>query len=215
MTYTLHRSVAAPRRSAPIFLVVCSMLLASSCSTSPFYEGNRFETTVMADLAWRCADSDFEPVDQQKTIGLEADVRLPHDDVGLELGLFHSERDGTHNGATGDSDVKASMNEISAGGRWKYGEWILHSQPYASAGASLLFVSTSSDGPGSASQDGTDWTIGPYFRVGLAWPIVGGLSIAIDYRQVVFTNWFHDMDIDGLTTDANYSQGGIILGWTF
>jgi opacity protein-like surface antigen len=194
-------------------LLLALPIVSSSCATSPFHEGNRFETTVMANLAWRCADNDLEPVDEQRALGLEADVRLPNADTGLELGLFHSRRDGTRD--SGTVDVEASMTELSAGGRWEYGDWLFGSRPYASAGAALLFVSTESDGPGGASQSATDWTVGPYIRFGLEWPVTERLSIALDYRQVMFTQAFRDLRLDEISTDANYSQGGIVLSWRF
>ncbi len=195
---------------------LAALFLLTGCMTSPFHEGNKFDTTVMADFAWRCADSDLEPVDQQRAFGLEADIRLPHDQTGLELGLFHSYRDGTHNVSGSDVDVGSSMTEASVGGRWRYGSpWILGAEPYASAGASLLFLSTKSDGPRGASQSATDWTIGPYIRFGLQWTIADHLVLALDYRQVLFTNWFRDLQLDDLGTDANYSQTGVVIGWQF
>jgi hypothetical protein len=198
-------------------LATVASLLASGCATSPFYSGNRFDTTVMTDFAWRCADSELEPVDQQRAFGLEADVRLPHDQTGLELGLFHSDRDGTRNlNGAGEADVGSSMTEASVGGRWRYGAtWVLGAEPYASAGASLIFLSTKSDGPRGASQSATDWTVGPYIRFGLQWTFAERFSIALDYRQVLFTNWFRDLQLDDVSTDANYSQVGVVLGWQF
>jgi opacity protein-like surface antigen len=180
--------------------------------TSPFHEGNRFDTTVMADFGWRCADNDLEPVDEQHAFGLEADIRLPHDQTGLEVGVFHSYRDGKNNGI----DVSSSMTEASVGGRWVYGSpWILGAEPYATGGASLIFLSNETDYGGDASQSATDWTVGPYIRLGLQWTFAEHLTFALDYRQVMFTDWFRDIHLDDLTTDANYSQVGVVLGWKF
>jgi hypothetical protein len=200
---------------APRVLVTASALfalLAASCATNPFHEGNRFQTTVMASAAWRCADNDFEPVDEQRVFGLEADVRYPYQDVGLELGAHWAHRENTAESET--IDVEATTYEGTVGGRWKYGKWVLGAQPYASAGASLQYVTKESNS-GGTDHEGSDWTIGPYFRLGLEWQLIGGLSIALDYRQVLLTNFFHDLEIDGKTTDGNYSQGAIVLGWAF
>lgn len=216
MTYTRHQCSEPAHLGARLLCAAIAVLFAGACATSPFHPGNRFDTTVMADLAWRCADSDFEPVDQQRAFGLETDVRMPHDNVGLELGLFHSSRSGTREIAgSGSADVDASMTEASVGGRWRYGPWILGSQPYAAAGASLLFVSAKSDGPLAASQSATDWTFGPYVRLGLEWPLTSRLSIALDYRQVLLTQQFREIRLDDLGTDANYSQVGLVLAWRF
>lgn len=212
----LDASRSAARRASGA-LACAVVLFASGCSTSPFRSGNGFDTTVMANFAWRCADSDLEPVDQQRAIGLEADVRLPHDQTGLELGLFHSERDGERDVfGVGDVGVHASMTEASVGGRWRYGAtWILGAEPYASAGASLIYVTSKSDGARGTSQSATDWTVGPYFRFGLQWTFSEHLVVGLDYRQVFLTDWFHDVELDDVTTDGNYSQGGVFLGWQF
>jgi hypothetical protein len=201
----------------PYVITSAVLLVASSCATSPFRSGNGFDTTVMANFGWRCADSDLEPVDQQRALGLEADVRLPNDQTGLEIGLFHSDRDGERDvSGVGDVDVHASMTEASVGGRWRYGAtWILGAEPYASAGASLIWLSSKSDGARGTSQSATDWTIGPYIRFGLQWTFAEHLVLALDYRQVLFTDWFHDVQLDDVSTDANYSQVGVVLGWQF
>jgi hypothetical protein len=205
-----HSPFLTRLRSVPAVVA----LLLQSCATNPFEEGNRFETSVMASAAWRCADNDFKPVEEQRVLGLETDIRYPNDDVGLELGLFYANRE--HGAEMDTIDVEAKSYEGIVGGRWKYGRWVLGSRPYAAAGASLQWVTRETEGPvAGESAKGEDWTIGPYFRVGLEWAIFGGLTIAVDYRQVFLTELFHDLDIDGKTTDGNYSQGAIVLGWTF
>lgn len=183
---------------------------------APVQFNSQFETTLLVDVGQRCVDSAFEPVDDQLVIGIEADIRQPNDDVGLELGLFHSSQDENKNvGGVGRVDFESAMTELSVGARWKYGEWGSHLRPYAAAGISLLFASYSTDPEASSSKSSSDWTVGPYVRGGIEWPFGENLSLALDYRQVLFTEILNDLSLADSSTDANYSQIGLVFGWKF
>lgn len=204
----------------PIRVSLLVIPLACSCaavpSAAPIQYNAQFETTLLVDFATRCVDSAFDPVDEQLAIGIEADIRQPNDDVGLELGLHHSWDDASRNVAgVGRVDFSADMTELSVGARWKYAEWGARVRPYASAGIAFLLASYSTDSATGGARSDRDWTIGPYVRAGLEWPATEHVSVALDYRQVLFSELFNDLSLANSNTDANYSQIGIVLGWKF
>ena len=52
-------------------------------------------------------------------------------------------------------------------------------------------------------------------RAGLEYTIDANWSLSLDYRQVLFTDVVKSLSIDGTSTDANYSQIGLVLGYAF
>jgi hypothetical protein len=193
--------------------------LASACaalpSPAPQYYA-QYQTTLMIDAGRRSLDNAFEPVDDQSTLGIELDIRQPNASVGLEVGLFYSSADKSQDVAgIGKVDYESSMIELSVGGRWYHDSAFLFGRPYAAAGASLLLPSYSAEPNIESDETGSDWAIGPYFRVGMEWAIGGHASIAIDYRQVLFANVIHDVDLGNSFADANYQQVGLVVGWAF
>lgn len=183
---------------------------------APFQYYGRFDATLFLDVGRRCVDTTFGPADTQLALGLEADIRQPGDDTGLEVGLFHSS-DGTSEDVPGVGrvDYDAAMTEVSVGARWVYGDIGGGFRPYASLGAALLFSSYSADPTTSGSKSDSDWSVGPYFRVGLERRIDEHWSMGLDYRQVLLSDVLKDITLNGTATDANYSQFAFVLGYAF
>jgi len=210
------------RASATTFAWVATTVCFASCASAPspraapFEHYAQFDTTLYVDLAQRCVDTAFGPVDEQFAWGIEADIRQPDDDVGLELGLFCSSEDSSENvPGIGRVNFDASMTELSVGARWRYGELWGRLRPYAAAGAAFLSADYSADPALSASRSGSDWTLGPYVRFGLEYEFDSHWLLGLDYRQVLFTDVVKGLDIGGTSTDANYSQIGFVLGYAF
>jgi hypothetical protein len=198
----------------PLF-AACAAVPAPSPALAPQYYA-QYQTKVMVDVGQRCLDSAFEPVDDQPVFGIELDVRQPNASSGLELGLFYSsEKKSKDVAGFGNVDYKASMLEFSVGGRWYHDQVFANGRPYAAAGASLLCPEYVADPDTAPSKTDDGWAIGPYFRVGMEWMVGDHASIALDYRQVLFSEIIRGVDIGNSPADTNYSQIGIVLGWAF
>lgn len=183
---------------------------------APVQYYGRFDARLFLDVGQRCVDTTFGPADEQLALGLEADIRQPGDDVGLEIGLFCSSEDTSENElGIGRVDYKASTRELAVGARWVYGDVWHGLTPYASMGATLVSAKYSADPVNAGSRSGSDWSVGPYVRLGVEYPIDERWSVGLDYRQVLFTEFLKDLDIGGTATDANYSQIAFVVGYSF
>lgn len=197
-----------------LLVLPCFAACAASPSPAPqFY--SQYRTKLSIDYAQRYADSAFEPVDDMDTLGLEYDVRQPNAPSSFELGLFYSNEDVKRDvPGSGEVDYQGTMFELSMGGRMYLDSEFLKGVPYAAAGLSGFIGRYRADSATSEIGE-TDWAVGPYYRLGMEWMIGDHISVALDYRQVLFTNVLHDMDIGTGHADANYQQVGLVLGWTF
>lgn len=194
----------------------CAVAPSRATALAPYEHYARFDTTLYVGVSQRCADTAFGPVDEQLAYSIEADIRQPDDDVGLELGLYCSSDDASENvPGIGRVSFDASMTELSVGARWRYAELWRHFRPYASAGVAFVSASYGADPALSNSREGSDWTLGPYVRAGLEYTFDANWSLSLDYRQVLFTDVVKSLSIDGTSTDANYSQIGLVLGYAF
>jgi opacity protein-like surface antigen len=199
-----------------LFVLPCFAACAAAPSPSPqFY--SQYRTKLSIDYAQRSADSAFEPVDDQDTLGIEYDVRQPNASSSFELGLFYSEEKKSKDvPGTGNVDYEGTLFELSMGGRLYLDSEFLKGRPYAAAGLSGFIGRYRADADSGSEVGETDWALGPYYRIGMEWMIGDHISVALDYRQVLFSNVVHDLDIgNGEHADANYQQAGLVLGWTF
>ncbi|MDZ4774013.1 MAG: outer membrane beta-barrel protein [Planctomycetota bacterium] len=198
----------------PLF-AACAAVPAPAPALAPQYYA-QYQTKVMVSMGTRSLDSAFEPVDDQTVLGIELDVRQPNASSGLELGLFYSQESQSKDIAGfGEVDYEASMLELSVGGRWYHDQVFLTGRPYAAAGASLLCPEYTSDPVSGPSTTDDGWSVGPYARLGMEWMVGDHVSLALDYRLVLFSDLVHGIDLGNSPADTNYQQFGIVLGWSF
>lgn len=204
--------------TSAIFLLalpfVCSCA-ALPAPVAPQYYGG-FQTTAFVDVGARKLDSSFDPVRDTSLLGVQLDIRQPNDSTGLELGLFHSSESKSENVAgVGRVDFDSSSSEFSIGGRWKYSSILGRLRPVVGAGVSAIVVDYSADPVNSSSSSASGWTLGPYVHAGLEYPLGDHFILAVDYRRLLFTDVIRKVDLDGVKTDANYSEFSFSIGYTF
>jgi opacity protein-like surface antigen len=207
---------------APSTFAISLLALACVCScaavpapVAPEYNSS-FQTTAFIEVGQRSLDSSFEPVSDSNVWGLVLDIRQPRDSTGLELGFYHSSEDKTEDvGGVGKVDFNSASSELFVGGRWKAGSGFGRLQPVFGAGVSAIVVDYSADPRNGESQSASDWSFGPYVHGGVEYPLGDHFLLVLDYRQLFWSEYIHELDLDGVNSDANYHQITFSIGYTF
>ncbi len=148
------------------------------------------------------SSSDWEPVDGQFSIGLEFDSYRPADWVGVEAGFFYAKDDSQ--GAFGQS------TEISLGARktFSVGESGIH--PYVGAGAAYVWSTFGINNGGGTFIGASDDSFAFYAHGG-AYYTIARVNVGLDVRALLGSS----LSIGGFSTDADYVQYGLTVGYGF
>ena len=193
------------------FALTAALLLGCvSCTSKSHVTGDESIDSFSVTIGGReFQDEDWEPVESPAFVALNF-VFKPEDSwVDLDFGLAFS-RESTERtvGGLGLIDLTAEVVEGTAG---LYKELPLGNSAislYAGAGVALLVVDAElTDSADSAVFDDDDVSLAPYARVGLQWNLDRTSSIGIDLRHVTGS----DINIGGFSTDADYTQVGVIF----
>jgi hypothetical protein len=161
-------------------------------------EGSRTVFSLSLLVMARVVD-DAEPADEQPGLAFELDAYDPDAFCGFELGVSTSSDEET---ASGFGDFEATVSEVYLGARKTWGAGRnLH--PYAGVG--LAYVKAEAELSGFGSAD--DSSLGGYAHGGVYWTLGRHFNLGVDLKALVGT----DLDFG----DADYVQGGAILGWSF
>jgi len=145
-------------------------------------------------------EDDWEPVDEQVTLGIEYSHESPGSAVGFEVGVMGS----TDDDAIGAVDVEARTGEIYGGIHKTFGDDIV--RPYVGGGLAMIRVEADF-GPG----DDDDASFAGYVHGGLAVAASEAFHIALDLRFLLGS----DVDIAGVDMDADYGQLALVLAVGF
>jgi opacity protein-like surface antigen len=197
-------------------LSALAALAAASCSAlptpgyAPLPPGGDVDlTTVRVQYGLRTQNSgdDWEPTDESEAIGIEVDHRTRDAFVGFEIGTLLADGD---EDAGGGVSFETDFDEIYAGVRktFDFDDFFLH--PYVSLGLTWIQARAAlTQGVNQAADD--DSSIGAYGRVGVNAVFMENVNVGLEYRLVVGT----DLDFFGVSTDTDYGQFGLSVGYSF
>jgi hypothetical protein len=185
---------------ALVFLTACA---AQSTNEAPApARGPAKENRIALYLGQRNLNhDDWSPVDEQGTAGLEFVHETAASPVGFEVGIMGSSDDGQVAGI----DVTGSTAELYGGVRKTFGEGVV--RPYVGAGLSYIDATVEADG--FADED--DSSLAGYVHGGVDFDITESLFLGLDLR-VLFAS---DIEIAGVSGDADYAQLALRLGFAF
>jgi hypothetical protein len=159
--------------------------------------------TLDDDVAWA-------GLEDQAAFGLEYSTRGPSG-LGFDLGLFFS-TDTVEDPGTG-IDVTGSLLEVDFGGRYTYAGFsgvLERFHPYAQAGLAMVAATIEAESGGIVASD-EDGSLGLYLGAG-AYAVLGSnFLLGIDARVLRGSS----IELVGISTDADYSEVTLFLGWGF
>jgi hypothetical protein len=177
------------------FLGSCMAVAPQAAPGSPPEAAPERQFTIY--LGQRSLDStDWSPVDDQPTLGIEFSQESTGSAIGWEVGLAGSSDE--------SGPLKGSTGEIYGGVRKSFGSDTV--RPYLGGG--LSFINAKAE-VGSASDD--DSSLAGYVHGGLQFLVSRTFEIGLDLR-VLFGS---DLEIAGVSTDADYGQAALTFGWRF
>jgi opacity protein-like surface antigen len=182
----MHRSNA--------FVLPLVLALTSGCA------GTRHAAQFgIADLG-----SDYEPVDQQVSVGWSMNHHAEESGIGYEVGAQVAGDTANVQGV----DITSANFELYGGPRY---EWVLDSvRPYLSGGLSLL--TTDLEGRvGNAGVTDNDTTIGLYLGGGVDFDITERFFMGVGLR----TAFGHEPELFGVEGDAAFTQLFLRVGSSF
>lgn len=196
----MHR---APRPLAWI-LAACAPCLGG-CFSLPLHNMNLLAGSRMLD------ESDWEPVDQQWTIGLEADTYKQNTGIGAEVGFQYARDEGEANvPSQGPASIEGENYEFYAGARKTFPLFSDRVFPYVAMGLAWVYSDFDAEfANGLVSDDGSSF--GVYIRGGAYWNFAANWHVGLDFRRLIGT----EFDILGVETDADYFQAAVFVGFAF
>lgn len=148
-------------------------------------------------LGQRSLDStDWSPVEDQATFGIEFSQESTGSAIGWEVGLAGSSDD--------SGSITGSTGELYGGVRKSFGSDTV--RPYVGGG--LSFINATAE-VGSASED--DSSLAGYVHGGLQFLVSQTFAIGLDIRLLFGSS----LTIAGFDTDADYGQAALTVGWRF
>lgn len=185
-------------------LSACAPLLGG-CASLPLHNVNFLGGSRMLD------ESDWEPVDRQLMVGIEADTYKPQSGIGAEVGFQYSKDDGQATiESQGTANVEGENYEYYAGARKTFPFFEDRLFPYVAMGLAYVHADFDVEFPnGGVSDDGD--TVGVYIRGGAYWNFASNWHLGIDLRRLIGT----ELDILGVESDADYFQVALFLGFVF
>jgi hypothetical protein len=148
-------------------------------------------------------EDDYEPLEDQPTFGIDFSYEAPGSAIGFEVGLMGSYDDDEVLGA----DIEVSTGELYAGVRKTFGEPGAGFHPYVGGGVSLINVDIEVSGAGSDD----DTSLAGYAHGGVLAQIGASFFVGADVRALFGS----DIEIAGVSGDADYGQVALVLGWAF
>lgn len=185
-------------------------LLFTACSAVPYAASQDAAESATASRDNRIAiylgqrnldEDDYAPVDEQATFGVEFARETPGSLVGWEVGIMGSSDDSTVAGF----DVTGTTAEFYGGVRKTFGSGRV--RPYVGGGLSVINSEVEVSGVGKDDDD----SLAGYAHVGVSVDVTAAFFLGLDLRALFGS----DMSIAGVSTDADYAQLALVLGWAF
>lgn len=161
--------------------------------------------TVRAYFGARALDSDYDPVDEQLSFGLEYAFQPSTSWLGVEAGYQFSAKKKSKN----NTDFTVAEFDAYAGPRMTFLRQQMV-QPYVGLGLALVGVSKEIE-VGNTSTDDDDGSLGFYAHGGLVINPFRGFQVGLDVRIVTGT----DLTLFNSDTNGDYEQVALVVGWGF
>lgn len=159
------------------------------------------ENRVNVYLGGRQLDEDdYDPIDRQGVLGIEFARQAHGAGIGWEVGV----QAGAKKEDVGSTDVEGTTRELYAGLRKTFGDSIV--RPVIGVGAAL--INSKIDGNG---QDDDDSSLAAYAHLGIGADVSPDVTLGLDLR-ILFGS---DLDLGGVSTDADYGQLAFFIGFGF
>ena len=195
-----------PRASRPLaWILVAWAALLSGCFSLPVHNVNILAGSRMLD------ESEWEPVEDQLMVGIEADTYKPNVGIGAEVGFQYSLDEGDADvSGQGPADVEGENYEVYAGARKTFPLFSDRVFPYVAMGLAWVYSDFDVEFPnGKVSDNGN--SVGVYIRGGAYWNFAANWHLGLDLRRLIGT----EMDILGVESDSDYFQVALFMGFAF
>ena len=146
-------------------------------------------------------EDDYMPVDEQGVFGVEYVRESPGSIIGWEIGLMGSYDEDR----IGGFDVEGSTGELYTGVHKTFLTGVV--RPYVGAGISFINSEVEVVGLGKDDDD----SVAGYAHLGVMFHVTELFFLGLDVRALFGS----DMTIAGVSTDADYGQLALNLGWAF
>jgi opacity protein-like surface antigen len=143
-------------------------------------------------------DDDWDPVDDQTVLGIGYDTKLSSLPFEFEAAVARSKDE--------SGSVEGITRELSAGLRKTFDVGDARFHPYVGAGIGLIRAEVEAPGP-----DDDDTSIGVYLHGGLGYDLSENWQVGLDLRFLVGS----DIDLNGNSMDADYTQFAVYVGYSF
>jgi hypothetical protein len=176
-------------------------------------EAPGFQGRLEGSIGLRQLDDDaaWSPLDEAIDLGLDLAIGPEGGIVQGQVGLHWAYDDATGTAAFGErKDLDLVTWELLGGVVKMFRIPGVMARPYLGAGASLLRVDADFIDRGER-VGGDDWTLGVYGRVGLLMEFSPDHYAGVDVRHLTGT----DVDIQGLTEDADGTIVSVVFGYSF
>jgi opacity protein-like surface antigen len=197
-------------------VALAAALLAAACASAPRLEP---PAQVPADLPSSALaihlgvrgldDHDWDPVDDQGTIGLELVHEAPGSIVGLEAAFFASQReeDDFHVTPSVVVDARGRTSEIDFGVHKTIPVEYGGVRPYLGGGFSVLHADLRGEANGAQARDDAD-SVGVYLHGGVEFDLSPNLYLGLDLRA----RGGSEVHLLGDDVDTGYGQVTLALG---
>lgn len=151
---------------------------------------------------------DAQDIEDQPVFGASVDFKTGILPFSWFLGAYASAKEEDVDlGSGGRATVTAALAEVSFGvGKvWK----LAVVRPFVHGGVAATALKIEFDVDGGGSEDISDNSGAVYGEGGVYWRLGDSFNIGVAGRLLLGT----DYDFEGESIEADYAQGGLILGW--
>ena len=207
----------------PIFVLpLLSSALGACASVSPGPRATPAQGVEPRDhrieivLGQRDLGDDFEPVEEQFTVGLDYSRMFGDGRFAWSVGASYSNDEKIINGVPNQTlgpagvgqfvDITGTLIQVDVGARVFLTAPDARVRPYVGAGLAFVQAQTEVN-----STSGDDSSFGGLLRGGVDFRLTEALFLGLEARSLLGT----DLDINGDSIDADYTQFGAVLGFAF
>jgi hypothetical protein len=195
------------KKTTTIMALLALLLVASPALAGP---GNA--NFLLGQRSLDTGEDDTEDIEEQPVFGVSVDFNPSDWPISWVIGFYvSSEEEDFDFGGGFEGTATASLAELSFGvlKGWEVGGG--NTRPFVGGGLTAVSVTLELefDPSGLPDIDEDDTSPALYGEGGVYWRVGSAFNIGVGGRIVLGT----DFDIEGESFEADYIQGGLILGW--